>query len=499
VSDLRLMFWLRWRQLRDSIVYGLRLLGYERGERIYALYLVGILAFWVLSMASFSFDLMINIGRNIHPRDLSAFLTLIPPVVLVGQVYVLVSALQTTPLKLTFPDMSYVASSPVQAVAMVLPGFTRQVILRLLLIVPLVMLLSALIARATGLDSTPVESVMVSFRAVVPTVLIVVITWAAAWLFGILRLIYPAFGRSSILWAVPIVLVPLALVVPNAVLFAGQTVIVAALGELPSWVLVFLLAVTVLLMFGLIRFSRLINVTHAVDESQLYARIQALGLLAWRQVDVQMRIRVQSRQAGRRAWLRLPTGVSERQAIAIRAALTYVRHPMMLITTLLWGGAMTLAALMVIRAGLPIPLLVGWVLVAGFAPPVGLLYVYRADTEEKFLRQFLLVDGFILLMADSIVPLMALVLGGVLVMVMQNLPSETILAGLLFVFIVAMVQLLCGAYGVTKGDRALQTRLIAIVVSYIVIAIGFSLASFTGALIGGFLVVTTLMGLISEA
>jgi heme A synthase len=103
------------------------------------------------------------------------------------------------------------------------------------------------------------------------------------------------------------------------------------------------------------------------------------------------------------------------------------------------------------------------------------------------------------LMADAIVPLVALVIGGWFVMLTQNLPPDTVFTGLSLVVIVAMVQMLCGAYGVTKGERALQTRLIAIVVSYCVIALGFSVASFTGALIAAVFVVLTLMGLVSDA
>ena len=70
---------------------------------------------------------------------------------------------------------------------------------------------------------------------------------------------------------------------------------------------------------------------HAVDESILYARIQALGLLAWRMIDVQARIRMQSRQATRKPFLSLPRAQGT-STFVTRAALSYVRHPFMLLT-----------------------------------------------------------------------------------------------------------------------------------------------------------------------
>jgi len=154
-----------------------------------------------------------------------------------------------------------------------------------------------------------------------------------------------------------------------------------------------------------------INMIHAVDESILYARIQALGLLAWRMIDVQARVRMQSRQATRKPLLSLPRAQGT-STFVTRAALSYIRHPFMLLTCFIWGAALTGLGVEIIVRQLPAQVWILWVVVVGVAPPFGLLHVFRSDSQELFLRQFLPVDGLQLLLADILVPLVAMIAGG---------------------------------------------------------------------------------------
>lgn len=500
MDDLRVLAWLRWRQFRDGLVYGLRILGYEPGERLYGLYLLGLLGFWVLAMGAYTFDQARLLGNVVQPADFANFLAFIPLAVFAGQVYVLIGALRSTPLKLSFADMAYLVGSPVNPAAAILLGFLRQVSLRMLLAIPIVGLFAVLLARVSRLDSSVSAGLVVSGQAVLMALIVVVFTWTVAWFAGTIRLAFPAVGRFRLLWLLPLLLAIPYYFVPDAVLFPGRMVILAAYGVLPLWIPVLLIAITAVMIIGLLRYGSRINMIHAADESQVYARIQALGLMAWRQPQVQMRIRFQSSGGLRRAWLRLPKNVFGSTAIAARAALSYVRHPVMLILTGVWGAVLCYVAGQVIKDAFPIPLTIGWVVVAGLASPVGLLYIYRADVEEPFLRQFLPMDDFGLLLADSLLPLIITTIGAWIAWSLHGFSPDETITGLMYIPAIVLLQTLCGAYAVKRGEnRALQTRLLAVVISYATIGVGYAAFQSVGAMIALIVVLMILIGLVSGA
>jgi hypothetical protein len=498
MDDLRVLAWLRWRQFRDGLVYGLRILGYESGERLYGLYLLALLAFWVLAMGAYTFDQARLLGNVVQPADFANVLVWIPLAVFAGQVYVWVGALRSTPLKLSFADMSYIVGSPVNPAAAILLGFLRQVSLRMLLVIPMVGLFAVLLARVSQLDISLWDGLRVSGQMVSVALIIVAFTWTVAWFIGTLRLAFPALGRVRLIWVVPLLLVVPYYFMPDVVLFPGRMVLLAGYGSLPLWMPLLMIAITAVLGVGLLRYGSRINLIHAADESQVYARIQALGLMAWRQPNVQMQIRFQSSSAGlRKRWLGLPKNVSGSTAIAVRAALSYVRHPVMLLLTGVWGALLCYVAGQVIKDNFPIPLTVGWVVIAGLVSPVGLLYIYRADVEEPFLRQFLPLDDFSLLLADALLPLLVTIIGASIAWMAHGFSPDETTSGIMFIPALVLLQTLCGAYAVKRGEnRALQTRLIAVVISYTVIGGAYAALQVTGALIALVLVLMTLVGLV---
>ncbi|MEO8395169.1 MAG: hypothetical protein ABI700_19385, partial [Chloroflexota bacterium] len=203
---------------------------------------------------------------------------------------------------------------------------------------------------------------------------------------------------------------------------------------------------------------------HAVDESILYARIQALGLLAWRMIDVQARIRMQSRQVSRKPFLSLPRAQGT-STFVTRAALSYVRHPFMLLTCLIWGAAMTGFGVEIITRQLPLQVWILWVVAVGVAPPFGLLHVFRSDSQELFLRQFLPVDGLQLLLADILIPLVAMILGGWVVWFVYGFEPDILSIGIVFIPLLALMVALAGAVAATN-TKVLQTRLLATGLSF---------------------------------
>lgn len=453
----------------------------------------------MFAIGSYVLDQAIHIGRLISYSSVATGLEIIPILVLAGQVWVWVNSLRSTPLKLSFSDMAYVATSPVNPMAIALPDFLRQTLIRALVLLPFTLVFMTILgAKAIGGNSPMLEILFFSLRSLIAGVIIVVLTGAVGWLLGLQRVIYPAVRRVPAQWLMPIVLIPLALVWPDGMLYAGRLLVVSAFQPVALTQWLYLIGVTVVTLVGMLFFSQFINMTQAIDESQLFARIQALGIMAWRQPDLQMRVRMQSAVGGRQPWLRLPKNLHGGRAIIARAALSYIRHPVMLLSAAAWGAAMTYAALLVVQAGIPVQLVAAWVLVAGLVPPVGLLYVYRMDVEEAFLRQFLPLDGFLLLLADAMLPIIAVCIGGMVVWSANSPDADTLLAGLMFIPVIVLIQTLGSAYGVARGEKALQSRLISIMLSYGTMALAYSAFGSTGLIASSALVLMILIGLVTQ-
>lgn len=465
LSDLRLLFWLRWRQFRDNAVYWLRLLGYEPREKslmqnLYVVYLLAIGGLWAFAMWAWMFDTATGIGAALDSESLVQILTVLPYAVLGVQVFAIASALRSTPLKLSFADMAYVAGTPIARSVPVLLGFVRQIITRGLLFGGLWALLAVLLLS----QSAPIEGMLPSLKVAGVVLVLVIMTWATAWLLGILRLIYPQISRWRGLWLLSLLLLVAAWVVPDAVLWPGRAVLLVMFDVAPGWLVPLMSIVAAALVAAFVLLGNRINMIQAVDESVIYARLAALGLMAWRMPDLQFRIRLQESQASRKLRFRLPRAQGQ-AALVTRAAVSYLRHPSMLVVNLLWGAAMTYVAVLIIANQLPVQVWIGWLLIAGIAPPVGLLHAYRMDLQEPFLRQFLPLNGFQMLLADVILPLAFLTVGGLVVWFGQGFPLEILSVGVVLIPLLAFLLALCGAFGLTR-DRVFQARLLATGLSF---------------------------------
>lgn len=496
IDDLRALGWLRWRQFRDDLRYFLRLLGYESGNRGYALYLIAILAFWVFAMSAYTIDQAVLFGRLLEPESYGDIADGLAWAIFLGQAYVLANALRSTPLKLSFADMAFIAPTTINPAAPVLLGMFRQVMTRLVILGPLAALLAVMLASVLRFDPLT-DNLPVAGRALVGAVPVIVLTWAGAWLLGVLRLASPALRQSRALWLVVLAWLALGWLLPDVAHVGGGVLVSALYGDLPGWVLPALWGACLAVIAGVTVAGQGINMTHAVDESQTYARIQALGLLAYRQFDLVMSIRMQGSQTGRRPRFRLSPTVSGWNAIAQRAALLYVRHPLLLITAMIWTVALTAGAKLVVDSGFALPLTIGWVLITGFASPTGLHYVFRTDQEERFLRQLLPVEGIGLLMADTLVPFVAMFFTGLLTWAWLSPDVPELIAVMLALPFWLTIQTLCGALAITRPNRTLQIRLLTVCASYLTIAVGFAVLGAVGATFAATFVILTLAGLVS--
>ncbi|MCY4021980.1 MAG: hypothetical protein OXF32_00855 [Anaerolineaceae bacterium] len=488
LTDLRILFGLRWRQFRSGAVFWLRLLGYDAQasswmQRVYVLYLLGIGSIWFFAMWAWGHDLALSIGESMAPQTLAQLLERIPPAVLLLQVWAMMASLRSTPLKLSFPDMAWIVGSPLARSVPVLPGFIRQVLTRCIIFGAIWALLTVLL-RAPLTPATPLDSL----RVVLVVGLLVVLTWSLAWLLGILRLVYPQVSRWRWLWLTPLLLLPLAQVAPDQTLWPGRLLVLSVYDLTPLTALALIALVAAGLVASFVILGARINMIQAADESAVYARLAALGLLAWRMPDLQLRIRLQQARAGQRPRLRIPS-VYGKRAMVVRSAIAGLRHPSLMLVNALWGAGMTWAAGLILVNELPVPLWIGWLLIAGIAPPIGLLYTFRRDVQEPFLRQFLPLDGFQIFMADVLLPLAFLLVGALLAWFrfLQEVPPELffefLITGVMTIPLLGLLLALCGAAAMT-ATRELQTRLLG------------TGASFGLAIVASVLLGTPLAGLV---
>lgn len=488
LTDLRILFGLRWRQFRSGAVFWLRLLGYDAQasswmQRIYVLYLLGIGSIWVFAMWAWGHDLALSIGQSLAPQTLAQMLEAIPQGVLLLQTWAMMASLRSTPLKLSYPDMAWIVGSPLARSVPVLPGFIRQVLTRCILFGAIWALLTVLLRSPVAPATTPD-----SLRVALLVALLVVLTWSLAWLLGILRLVYPQVSRWRWLWLTPLLLLPLAQLAPDQLLWPGRLLVLGIYDLAPpaALALIALLAAGMVVAFVLL--GARINMIQAADESAVYARLAALGLLAWRMPDLQLRIRLQQARAGQRPRLRIPS-VYGKRAMVVRSAIAGLRHPSLMLVNALWGAGMTWAAGLILVNQLPVPLWIGWLLIAGIAPPIGLLYTFRRDVQEPFLRQFLPLDGFQIFIADVLLPLAFLLVGALLAWFrfLQDVPPELffefLITGVMTIPLLGLLLALCGAAAMT-ATREFQTRLLG------------TGASFGIAIVASILLGTPLAGLV---
>lgn len=461
MSDLQTLWTLRWRQYRDDAIYWLRAAGYQPhdpafSQKVYIFYLLIIAAIWCAAMFGWVFEQAGHIGRALSSADIEAVRQFVPRAILALQIFTLIVALRSTPLKLSFPDMAYIAGSPIDRAAPVLLGFARQVIVRLGLLLPLAALVSAVLRHALRLDAS-LTGLLPAVLAAIPLIILI---WGIAWVIGLLRLIDPRIRRLRWLWIAPLGVLPLSIILPFPLLTLGAGFAEALTGDIPLWYALLTTALAGACIILLKRLGARASMIHAADESILHARLQALGLLAWTQPRAHAQIRLQAAQAGRRPFGRLPR-VRGFTMLLARAALSYARHPLMLLWCFAWGGLMSALAAAILLNRLPFPHYLLWLLLASLTVPHGLLHVFAADVEEPFLRQFIPIGGLTLFFADTLLPLTALSLGASIVWALQAGVSPQVIAlGISSIPLIALLIALSGAFALTRR-RVLQTRVFA--------------------------------------
>ncbi len=410
MRDFRLLGWLRWRQWRSSALYWLRTLGYDPQrqnliDRMYALYLIVFGLIWVFGVGIAAVHQASEIGHALPLTLTQWVLAALPWLFVAGAIYLFVRALRASPVLLSFPDMAFVAASPLSRTAVVLVNFVQSCIQHWIVVLPLFALLIVVVAQPLGqpLARTAALRGTAIVAPFVPLLL------ALAWTAGLVRLRERERPGSGAWWLAPFLLAPLAvLLLPLR--WPGMASSNAIQGG-PILVPVVVLSVLALAAVVLLaKVAANTNLIAAAEESRTYARLNALGLMAFLAPDVSIRIRRQESLARRQARFRL-ANARGRGTLVARSALFSLRRPMALLQLFLWGAGLAISTAWLLLSQPPLLLWFFWVTFLVLVPPKMLVESYEADVADPFLRQLLPMGNGPLALVGGIVPAFVLWLG----------------------------------------------------------------------------------------
>lgn len=409
-GGFRLLAWLRWRQWRASALYWLRLVGYDpqhQGfiDRLYALYLIVFGLAWVTAMGLAAVTQAAEIGRRLPLAATQAFLGALPWLFIAAAMALMVRSLRASPVLLSFPDMAYVAASPLDRAAVVLVNFLQSCIQHWIVVLPVLALVTVVVAQPLGQELARTAALRAAAVAAPSVPLLLALTWTL----GLVRLNRREHRGSGAWWLAAFLLAPLAWLIP-ALRWPG-TAAGRAIGGGPVLLPAMLLsALALLAAIVLARVAASTNLIAAAEESRTYARLNALGLMAFLAPDVSLRIRRQEALSRRRAKFRLVNGHGT-TVLDARSVLFSLRHPSGLAQAFLWGMGSAFSAAWLVLGAAPLVLWFFWVSFLVLAPPKLLVESFQSDMESPYLRQLLPISNGALALRAGIVPTIVLLLG----------------------------------------------------------------------------------------
>ncbi len=365
---------------------------------------------------------------------------LVPGLVLVIQTVLVAVALSSSPLKLASPDMAHIAGAPLRRGAVVSVAFLGALPAPVLAAAALGDLGSIVLGGSSHHQAA----------GAVSAATLAVGSMALAWVLGLMRM--AGTRRRWRLWPLPpLAAALLGWVVPAGALWPGRVLQAALTGRAPVWNPV-LMGSLVALSAGLAAVGGRVNLTLVAGESGLFARMQALGPLAWTDPAAVRQIRLEEAQARRRARWALPAA----QGFALlpaRSALAYLRLPGRM---LLWARDLLLAVLgcwVLLGHGTGLPW-ADWVFAAAAIPPRGVADVFAAETREPFLRQLLPFDGLTLLLGEAGIPALVVLLLSIAARIVRRPLSASIGSGVACATILVALRALCQAVAPQRAGGA---------------------------------------------
>jgi hypothetical protein len=437
--ELRSLLRLRLRQWQHRLTHLLRLFGYNPNDRslkefLYNLYLLVFFIFWiVIGTWGAIVSEAVHIGASLSPLWWERLLSGIPWALFLAVVGLSLRYARRTPLALTFPDIAYVAGSPMPRSIITLVQFGQSALQAMLIVLPVV----AVTAVALAQPAAETAGSWASVRAVVAAIPLLLLTLGIAWLWGIKRLSNPVWGQwPGYVWT-PLTLLILLSAWPEIALWPGKMWVNALLGSWTLGGMALLVLLVGAMLAVLVWVGNQANLIVAADESSTYARVQALGAFARLSPELAPELRAlqqQKRMVGKRPFLQLPS-TSGKATLLVKSGLALLRQGSAPLTLALWGAIFTGGAQLILANAAPPEFWIYWLFGLLLFPPRKLATSFQADLREPFLRQLLPLANWQLLVVDTAVPFACLLIGALGIWLMQPIlpPALIILVSILLV------------------------------------------------------------------
>lgn len=428
--ELKVLIRLRLQQWRHRLVLLLRLFGYNPQDRslkefFYNLYLLAFFLVWfVFGAWGAILHYAAQFGDTLTPVLWEQLIAALPWAIFAVLVGLSLLYARRTPLTLSFPDMAYIAGSPVSRRTVTLVQFGQMALQAMLLVLPVVAITAVILAQPLAATI----GYWAAARAVVAAVPLTLLALELAWLWGITRLAHPAWTQWRGYRWLPLLLIAFA-AWPKLALWPGQVWLNALLGTWTWGETAVLILIVGLLLVALAWVGDRVNLIAVADESNAYARQQALGAFAWLSPNLASDIRAirqQKRVVGKRPFLTLPTFPGSTTLLA-RSGLMLLRQGDAIFALMLRGALFTGAAQYIFSSGAPPEFWLFWLVGLLLFPPRQLAMLFQADWREPFLRQFLPLSWGHLLVMDTAVPFLCLLSGALLVWLIQPILSPILI------------------------------------------------------------------------
>lgn len=421
ISDFSVLARLQWKRFRSSAAYWLSLIGFEpNANRFYLIYVALFWGFWLFTVWVFVIEQVYQTSLTLPPATTARLQSSIPALVFLGQVIYLVMVLRDSPLKLGAAEIEHMAVSPVRRGALILIHFIRT----LLLPTCLGGVAACLIAMLLTWRSAPATVGFTGLQALVLSVPVFLFSAACVWIVAVVKAALVSRAQRLALWLTLPIVLTLAVAFPQVMLFPGALLLTTIHTGLTVAILVSALALLALACCLLTMAGERVNMAAVADNSQMYARIQKLGIFARLYAnDVLASVRRQSQLAQKRH-LRLAMSMDAvgYAVILNRALLSLFRlSPSSILRLVTRGIALAGTVSLVIRFG-GTQHLQTWVLLLMLMiqfRPTELNALFQQDVGQTFTRQFLPRNLLGIALADSIVPIALFSFGGLAALLVQ--------------------------------------------------------------------------------
>lgn len=439
-DDIKTLLRLEYKQVKQQSRDGLLILGIDHEASYgYLMYVVLFFAFWVFAMWSYIVEMVYNASQMLDVALTTDLLNAIPASILVFQVIYFIVILRGKPLKLTVPNMAYMATSPVSRGAVGLVYYIKSAVLPLGIISTLSIFITMFFVWALELPNVGLIGLLafpLIFGLGVSTTLI-------GWCMGLAKQIDRA--RWWRYWLMIPLVILLGVLIPFVMLWDGRVWVNLIQNSFKPFDAVILLGIIAGLGVLLVRIATRIDMTIILEDSQIYARIQKLGVFGQMIApDVISSIKSQAKLAKRQ----VKTSKFPRQLWGTNALVGYnmvniYRLSPSLILQLLFSGITYPSIIILVMGFAGFSTLQAWALILIIVMqmrPKNVTRFFQEHHTRPHLRQFLPVDNLTLFLTQTALPLAVTSIGLGISIALRGLPIGAFFLGVAILLGLALCQ-----------------------------------------------------------